>query len=197
MHGGGDFEATMAVVCEQWNKAEKVIKLAEQVNGEIVNPAIYELRYAGRRLVEAYHVKSHDQTAARKLLEDAFFHCCRAQHDAIDAATAKIAADLDIAVDKIGPEIVLDKYPDIHRLNSMLSQVRARIAESRERRHDRDAIYASIAEADLPGIVDLFGSFKSSESLMRAAAKRVRWWNVISFGTGLVGVIVGLAALFK
>lgn len=40
-----DIDAAFAVVRSEWNKAERAIKLAEQVNSEIVNPAIYELRY--------------------------------------------------------------------------------------------------------------------------------------------------------
>ena len=38
---------------EEWDKAESIIKLAEQVSGEIVFPSINELRYAGRRISEA------------------------------------------------------------------------------------------------------------------------------------------------
>ena len=39
---------------EQWNIAERRIKKAEQVRGnEVVTSAIFELRYAGRKIVDA------------------------------------------------------------------------------------------------------------------------------------------------
>ena len=40
----------------QWNVAERGIKKAEQVRaGEVVATAIFELRYAGRKTVDALH----------------------------------------------------------------------------------------------------------------------------------------------
>src|SRR5688572_5247091 len=101
----GDDELTRATsrVSAEWNKAETAIKLAEQVNGEIINPAIYELRYAGRRLIEALEAASAgDRQEALSLLRDAHFDCMRSRHDATDAATSKIVSDLKIAVEYLG-----------------------------------------------------------------------------------------------
>lgn len=47
---------------EAWDEAEHAIKLAEQIQQEIINPSIYELRYAGRRIVEAFKLHSAGDT---------------------------------------------------------------------------------------------------------------------------------------
>jgi len=140
-----EIEAALVELSLEWNKAEGAIKLAEQVNGEIINPAIYELRYAGRRLIEAFaRVSSGNVAEALRLLRDAHFDCCRARHDAIDAATAKIVSDLEIAVARLGPEAVLTSFPEFSQLLGALGEVRDKIAISREDRQNRDAIYETL-----------------------------------------------------
>jgi hypothetical protein len=80
-------------------------------------------------------------TLADKLLNDAHFDCCRARHDAIDAATSKIAADIRIAIEKLKPDVVLKHFPKITELYKKLQNVRKKIAVSRENREDRDGIH--------------------------------------------------------
>src|SRR5229473_6540765 len=94
------YKELLSTIREEWDKSEEYIKQAEQVNNAVVFPSIKELRYAGRRIVEGlYLIVSHgDRSKIEDLLRDAKFGCHRARHDAIDAATAKIAVDLDIAV---------------------------------------------------------------------------------------------------
>jgi hypothetical protein len=167
-----DDDPAVEAVRVEWNKAEKAIKLAEQINGEIVNPAIYELRYAGRRLMEA--ISESDEVKFKKLLGDAHFDCCRARHDAIDAATSKMVSDLKISVDKLGADIVLQHFPDFTSLFGSLSGVRKRIAISREDRDNREAIYAAIEKDTLPDMVDLYNNFLASESLLKESAKKRR-----------------------
>lgn len=185
-------------VRDEWNKAEKAIKLAEQINQKIVDPAIYELRYAGRRLVEAL-ANQDDPEAVKKLLDDAHFDCCRARHDAIDAATAKIANDLDLAVKKLGQDVVLDKFPSISKLLGDLSIVRGLVAKSRENRNDRDKIYQTIQEDRLPSIVELFRQFQACESLMVSAASKnkIRYFLNNLFGVaGLISLAFTIYSIF-
>ena len=78
MANESDYNVAYNKVCGQWNKAEKTIKLAEQVNATVVLTSISELRYAGRKLIEA-HAKKHegDFSKAVELLSDAYYDCCR------------------------------------------------------------------------------------------------------------------------
>ena len=160
-------------IVDEWNLAEKSIKLAEQVDGKIVNPAIYELRYSGRRLTEAILLPDTD---ARKLdlLKDAHFDCCRARHDAMDAATSKIAADIDLALERLDAQRILTQFPQITALLNKLGSLRDKIAVSREDRGNRNAIYATIQENSLPEIVAIYREFKASEGLLVEAADQER-----------------------
>ena len=43
----------LSIIAHEWNKAEQDIKLAEQIGNKVIIPSISELRYGGRRLIEA------------------------------------------------------------------------------------------------------------------------------------------------
>lgn len=81
-------------IAKEWNKAESAIKRSEQIAGDVSIPAISELRYAGRRMIDALDAAHHggNDDKIRALFEDARFCCHRAQHDAIDAAMFLIPA---------------------------------------------------------------------------------------------------------
>lgn len=185
---------SLAAYREAWNKAEGAIKIAEQVNAEIVNPAIYELRYGGRRVVEAIAaLEEGNEAACVKLLADAHFDCSRARHDAIDAATTKMVADINIAIEKLGPDAVRSAAPDIHELIGDLGAVRDLIANSRENREDRDAIYASIEQDHLRDLAKRFRAFQANDNLMKAFARRRNielWFHRVMTALALIVAVV-------
>ena len=184
-------------ICREWNKAEKAIKLAEQVSGKIINPSIYELRYAGRRIIEAFdHLRNGDKDKTRRLLRDALFDCLRARHDAVDAATTKIAADLDLARQRLGARSILANFSDFPQLLGELSEVRDNIANSREKRDDRDAIYQTIQDNDLTEIIRLYRNFQASEPLIKSAARRERLLMFVSLAIGIGCLIVGIVSWY-
>jgi len=153
-------------MAQEWNKAEKAIKHAENVDGEVVNPAIFELRYAGRRFVEAHAKRISEMDMALSLLRDAKFDCHRARHDAIDAATSKMTGDLSAAVEFLSAKIVTQNFSEFTEFYGDLLSVRERIAESRENRENRDAIYESIQSVDLDRLVTLYNRFRACEPLL-------------------------------
>jgi hypothetical protein len=177
-------------IIDEWNKAEKAIKIAEQVNGEIINPAIYELRYAARRCVEAaQEYQNNNPRNAAKLLHDAHFDCCRARHDAIDAATSKISNDLSIAVRKIGGRVIYAKFPNYAVLVKELKSIRSLVASSREARENRDAIYETIAGDNLVKIVDLYSEFQACEEILKDEGRYSRLKTIL----GILGWVVATA----
>lgn len=165
-----EIHAAFAHLRAEWNVAKRAIKIAEQVEGEIVSPAIHELRYAGRRIVEAFDVLDNDPSTALRHLQDAHFDCCRARHDAIDAATSKMVATLDNAREFLGIDVVMTHFSSFPNLVRRLGEVRDRIAVSRENREDRNAIDESIQADDLVALVGIYDDFRACESLMREAA---------------------------
>lgn len=168
------YKGLIESVREEWNKSETYIKEAEQVNNAVVFPSIKELRYAGRRIVDALYLinTDGDPQAVEDLLRDARFDCHRARHDAIDAATSKIAIDIDMALKYLGPSVVVEAFPKYRELIERLQETRKKIADSRGERNKREEIYDSIEKNDFPELVKLYYDFKSSESLMqRSIAK--------------------------
>lgn len=68
-----EVEEAIKKLIVQWNIAERRIKKAEQVRGnEVVGAAIAELRYAGRKYIDASHIlieSPNDATARSQALE--------------------------------------------------------------------------------------------------------------------------------
>ncbi len=65
----------LKLICVEWDHAESEIKLAEQVGLEVVIPSINELRYAGRRVIEAMALEQTPSNALKlqELLSDSRF----------------------------------------------------------------------------------------------------------------------------
>ncbi|HTT82742.1 MAG TPA: hypothetical protein VMF67_04630 [Rhizomicrobium sp.] len=185
---------------KEWDQAEEDIKLAEQVCNDIIVPAVKELRYGGRRLIDLIQKIITDPTSPEvpKLLADAEFDCHRARHDAIDAGSAKIAIQLEIMVEKLTYEVILAVYPEFRQLALQVLEVRQRIVESRRNRTERQKIYAVIETARFPELVGKYNEMRVSEPIMRAMAKRSRWrdfygkWGFLIGVAGFAIAIVGI-----
>ena len=192
-------------ILREWDKAEGDIKIAEQITDTIVMPSINELRYGGRRVVDALTAllsgRQERQSEFVAKLEDARFCCHRARHDAIDAASSKIAVDLKIMIEKIGYSAILVAYPSFATLVRKSSDVQERISQSRKNRDNREAIYKSIEENEFDTFVTDYRNFKASEDMMLAVAaekKRDHFYGKYGFWVGLVVGLAGIAmALFK
>jgi len=179
MHFSEDHLAILAEIQSEWNRAEEDIKTAEMVVNKIVLPSVKELRYGGRRIIDALmeitnNPNNSNQEKIRGFLEDARFDCHRARHDAIDAATAKIASDLAIMVEKLGYDAILPAYPNFASLYQELTKFRARIQASRGKRDNRESIYSVIEAADFPALVASFNAMRVHEPVMIALAKKAR-----------------------
>ncbi|MEQ1888028.1 MAG: hypothetical protein ABL951_02475 [Alphaproteobacteria bacterium] len=184
-----DYKEILAEIAREWDKADKDIKFAEQVCQKITISSIFELRYAGRRIIDALNMIAADADLkdVTLLLQEAKFDCHRARHDAIDAATSKIALDIDNMGRKLGYNAILKAYPGFAAFRYLLSGIRKKIAASRGNRQNREAIYASIEEDGFKGLVDEFDKIQEAEKIMKSLAKRER---VIFLG-GIAGIVIG------
>lgn len=164
-----DFKELLATVRKEWDKAEHSIKLAEQVGNQVVFPAIKELRYGGRRIIDALAVLSENGPAAdvKALMDDALFDCYRARHDAVDAVISTIAAELDVTAKKLGYRPIIDAYPNYPKLLQTLRSAQTAIAASRGIRKDRDKIYTALESVDLVALIDQYNDFKLCGDIMR------------------------------
>jgi len=164
--------AAIATVREEWNKAEATMKIAEQVNSEIIIPSVLELRYSGRKVIEALQfIEAQEPEKANEILQDALLDCYRARHDALDAAISKMVADLASARNHLGAKALLDHFPDYVELTTLLGDAQDQISISRKKRDDRNAIYSTIETHDLGKILPLFRRFHACEPLLKEAAE--------------------------
>ena len=172
-------------IISAWDDAERAIKQAEIINDQVVIPAIAELRYAGRRLAEAWEKQQKgDEDAARALFDDAYFFCCRAQHDAIDAGTAKIARDYAICVKGIGASEKSCIFPEHSEFHNLLRDIKKNIVKSREDRENRDKIYELIRVSDFPKIVKFYQKFEDCQPQLEELARKARraWLKPLFWG---------------
>ena len=169
-----NFASLFSEIAAEWDRAEEVIKLAEQVILDVVFPAIKELRYAGRRLVDALNCEANGGSPPEvtAYLEDAKFSCHRARHDAIDAALSFMAIELDRLAKQMGYDVVQNSYPEFVNFVERLDEARAAIAESRRNRHDRDKIYTAISKNNFPELVEDFKALRRSRTTMEIIVGR-------------------------
>jgi hypothetical protein len=179
----------------EWNKAEEAVKRSEQLTLEVSIPAISELRYGGRRLVDALDQahRGGDDAKIRALLEDARFCCYRAQHDAIDSALATIGIDLDDLSRRLGFEAVIDAYPEFREFYAEFNLARGKIVESRRDRPGRNDIYEALTATDLPKLTAHYQRLIAVQPIAKRSALRRRLGSVYGF---LILVAALAAAVF-
>ncbi|MEX2618473.1 MAG: hypothetical protein WD767_20495 [Alphaproteobacteria bacterium] len=187
----------LASIRAEWNQAERTIKDAELAINEPIQPSILELRYAGRRLIEALEklATGGEQEDICKLLNDAYFNCLRARHDAIDAASAGFIITINSVPEYLGYDPVLKAFPDFPELLLKLTKLSDLIADSRSDRENRDKIYHSIEQGEFPKILELYKKFKSSEPLMEKLAGQQRSTTRRNDIFGWGGIIIGVVGL--
>jgi hypothetical protein len=194
MPGRREFDKHIAAIIPEWNKAEADIKIAEQLEGKVVFPSIKELRYSGRRIIDALNAaKQGDYKTAIEYLIDAKFDCIRARHDAIDVTVATVAAELAVVSKKVGFDSVLRAFPDYPKLRQLVIEAQEKIVNSRANRNSREAIYATVEGVPFAELVRMFRGFQSSEPVMKSLARKdrlARLLTVIAFvaATGLAAI---------
>lgn len=177
-----------------WDEAEENVKLAEQVSERVALPAIKELRYGGRRVIEIINniATEADDNDIQNLFADAEFDCIRSRHDAIDAIVSKISLDLNAARRTVGYSVILKTFPELPKTINALSKAKQKIAESRKDRDNRPAIYRVVETVDVPMIVDFYGQFQASEKMMIQLAKqerRTKFWSLVFGACGIIALI--------
>lgn len=173
----------VADILREWDLAEEAVKRCEQVALAAVIPAVKELRYAGRRIVDALTAAHNGESldVVRAYLEDARFDCHRARHDAIDAALDVMAKDFDNLTKKLGVDAVMKAYPNFSELYTDFANAREKIAQSRRDRRNRNVIYESISAIDFPNLSNRYANLKTSQPIAlqyaaQARRQRFGWW---------------------
>jgi hypothetical protein len=202
---------------EQWNIAEQRIKKAEQVRAnEVVAAAIFELRYAGRKLIDASSLLlsgSDDPGVKVRVLEylaDAAEDCVKAKHDAIDAMLDFITSWFDRTEGKLGLSAVQRFFPNYIEITGKISTIQDRIADSRaDRTKLRDSIYNEIEKEGYDEILALYRTMQLSEARVQAEVEaeteakerferrvtQVQYEGRINLAVGVAGFVLAIVGI--
>jgi hypothetical protein len=191
-----------------WNEAEEYIKKVERLRrGLVVTASINELRYAGRRLVEAYSLAKkaeldpqYEQTCLDLLREVRSF-CLRAKHDAIDGAVTYIDQALAKFEEEFGPDLLHEKFDDYVKMKVALREVSEIMSQSRGGRDNRNELYKKISEEIISGLITHHYTMETSKVVFSAEYKvRVKREKrdasrfLLPFVVAIAGVAVALVA---
>lgn len=197
---------------EQWNTAEEFMKRVEGLGrGEVVGPSVNELRYAGRRLVDAYSILKNEtlnaqaKKEAELFLSEAKSFCMKAQHDAIDAAVTFIDRALYEFELKVDSVFIQAHFTSYKKLKKEIRKSREAMSQSRKDRTQRASLYSQISTASIEEIIELFLDLDGDKPEIHAAFTRqvtkdkrdgFRIWAGI-FVAAAVALIVGFKEEIK
>ena len=160
----------------KWNAAEEAIKRAEVLSHLICLPAINELRYAGRRVLDA--IGQVDQVTQKQFFDDAHRLCERAQIDALDAQVVYLLSTYKDTPPRRLSEQQLEEY---RKLQSVLTELmRAQIRRREPKRDDDESInlllplISKATELHLSLLPDLM-SARASELRTANLGETLRW----------------------
>ena len=181
-----------------WDETEGMIKRAEHINHQMIVPAVSELRYAGRKLIDylsALRGGLDDQTINSHL--DDFTQCCiRARHDAIDAIISYAIEYLERMEDEAGADTISAEFPLYLKYKMDLRKVVDLIISSRQDRSQRNEIYAEVRKTYVDKIIDNFyklDSLKSEIFIKKAKSDKKQY--IASLVMALALVVVSFASI--
>jgi hypothetical protein len=190
-----------------WDETEDVIKRAERIRAQVVDPAINELRYAGRRLVDAMHladvasIDPQSRLTFDAYVNDCLFRCYCAQHDALDASILYVQRVIREYEIEFGQPLILKHFPWLTDLKSKLFEADDLIIAARKDRGRRVDIYHTLSNEILPAIVTdhrrlavshtalvaLFEEFDKGKKTDKSRFQIMLWSTI---GAALLGAIV-------
>ena len=162
-------KAQLADCIVLWNSTEKVIKEAELIGGDLIQPSINELRYAGRWIVLALGaiIKNEEKidrlTTVQSALSYASLCCMQAKHDAIDSVVLYMHEKIDELNGRYTSHTIAMYVKDYEEFLTEVSEVDRAIILSRGERENRLELYERIVSKHLPKLADFLKRIRLAE----------------------------------
>ena len=187
--------------CAHWNRVEGRLKEVEQLRHEVIIPSINELRYSGRKMIDAWALYSKpqrtpdDEKQIREALSVARQYLYNAEHDTTDAACFHIHEYISDLLKEHPYLDIVEFYPPFADLHHRILSANEAIAESRRDREERIPIYKELGEKYVPELIKGYQALIISEKMALAEQKKRRFKGHVRDALGIAGVLIGIISL--
>ena len=159
-------------ISKLWNEVQGYLKEAEQNDGYSYIPAINEMRYAARKLLDVWIVL-HEADKRKKLssavqseLEEKLViaeqYLINAHHDITDEIIGNLKVSLNIWEERYGLGVFQSVTSKRKKFEEMLLAAQSLVVESREEREVRKSLYARLRAEHVPALVAEYKDLETS-----------------------------------
>lgn len=161
------FAEQLAELARHWNRVESRIKEYEHLAGATNAAAINELRYAGRRLIDAVALiaANPDDPKIGEEFLIASNYIVNADHDVTDGLCFVVMRHVAQVIQVHGLPKIKRYVPDFPTMYPAVAEAQEIIRHSREHRPDRKADYQKLASDYLPKLKQLYQALTSTPKL--------------------------------
>ena len=198
-----EFTDRFAALAQLWNRIEPRVKEYEHFAGAANISAINELRYAGRRLIDALQIATTAGGDAAKVADHlvvAEAYLVNADHDVTDGVCFIVMKHVDKVIRRHGREAIAEHVPDFWEVYPLVLKAQKITQCSRGERQNRKDDYRTLANEYLPKLTALYNDLIRIKALhvpddreeLHSLRVRVR---LITFIT-IIGSIFSTLAFF-
>jgi hypothetical protein len=189
----------------RWADLERRIKEAEQLNESVKVAAINELRYTGRRFMDAWLIASKEEKDITdedriefdthiRLAEQYFIN---SDHDLSDSIITFFSERRLLWLEKYGLKNAIEMYPFLHTWVAQLEEARSIVRSSREDRTARIDGYKRIVSEIIPDLITRYRDIINSEALYLARYRRERLIRQIERAIVVISLLAALLTVWS
>jgi hypothetical protein len=190
---------------ERWDDLEHRIKEAEQLNESVKVAAINELRYTGRRFIDAWLIASKEQkdiTDAERVDFDTHIRLAEqyfinADHDLSDSIITFFSERRLLWLEKYGLIKAIKMYPFLNAWIARLDEAQTIVRSSRRDRRARMEGYEKIVSDIIPDLIIKYREIITSEVLYLARDRRERLIRRLERIGAIVALLAGLLTVWS
>ena len=194
-----EYAERLRALAAHWNNVELRIKQYEHLAGAANTAAINELRYSGRKIVDALAVSlsGGDPIAEITIAEN---YMVNADHDVTDGVCFVVLGHLSKVINKHGKDAIAAHYPNFWEVYPLVLKTQKIVEGSRDDRMNRKEEYGKLAKDFLPKLTELHAAIIQIPALyvpdataeLKTIQRRV---NIIT-GITIAGSIFSTLAFF-
>lgn len=207
-----ELKEMLAALLAHWREIERDIKRAELIKSEVSIPAINELRYAGRQLLNGVltygngRMSDAQRRTLYKRLVIAEQYLLNAEHDVIDSVLKFVGDTVVFLDDEYGISEITIIYPEYPRIRQRLSECYALVMETRQDYNKRKENYRKIKREYLEEIAGSVEQMREAEikaktirrqleaklAAEKARADKYRLFNYIAGAASIVSLLLAV-----